>query len=840
MLSFHSFRKPYQQGQGNLFCFCLTSLIFFIFPKFLLAGSSPGDYSAIKKYLNARMFSEAYLELLRCELLNKEEDKKLTDLKKKLLGNTRKEVSTRVRANPNDAMAHVVLADVNFQEGLIEEGIQAINPALQNSSDGLVHYTFAKLLYRKGNIRQSYEEMEKALETDPSSDVIMEDFQFLHHHKDYGLKAAKQLFPNPGFFRRFTPLAGEARKGGPPESPFENDPTKPPEGVKLPEPDKDPKLQAKPPEPIKVLPPPKLPIQPPDEPEVEPEPSPSVLTPVASETMVSAQTPKDPMDIEPPSDSEEPPPPEDPEKKKIQEAEYWFEQAKRKFESDALSDSELNLQKVKKIYPGLVGCEELQAKIDAKNKIGKDFKDAIVLYKEQKFDLAREPLLKAYEENPDKYSEATFYLGKIYTLGSEVDLKKAKDYFEIYSKNPKADPDLKRDVEWIIIGILADDQQFEEAGRRLADFETRESEYVQNQSTYRKLKITLFYESNKTAVLTGFGVFVGAFILVFLLMLFPWLGRFSRDPLSKMKKAKAEKNLEKVVKVGEAALRGAKLPIQIERQILELCIEAHFDLKNYFKCKEHAKNLLASFPDSQLGHSFLSKSFLETKDISFEAISIYETMYKNNSGNKEFLPLLAKYYATQKQYTVESMGIMFAYFQFEPSNKENIVALADAFVQNKSMSDETVSVLQEALKIKPDETNFRELLARNLAKKGLYPEAIQECMAILATDVSNMGIHVVYTSCMKKLNMVEEAILQYEEFLKKHPKNPQLLEIVTGLRKEVEVTNVQEPALPGENQFSPFSDEMLQGGMDLISDSNSPPPIIDMDISGFTESEKIG
>jgi len=39
---------------------------------------------------------------------------------------------------------------------------------------------------------------------------------------------------------------------------------------------------------------------------------------------------------------------------------------------------------------------------------------------------------------------------------------------------------------------------------------------------------------------------------------------------------------------------------------------------------------------------------------------------------------------------------------------------------------------------------------------------------------------------MKKMNMLDEAVLQYEEFLQKHPGNAQLAEIITGLRKALE------------------------------------------------------
>jgi len=475
----------------------------------------------------------------------------------------------------------------------------------------------------------------------------------------------------------------------------------------------------------------------------------------------------------------------------------------------------------------VIGADDLQKQIDEKRKMRKDFKLAISLYENKKYDLARDPILKAYTDEPDKYPEAPFYLGKIFLLGGQKDLKKAQEYFDIYLKSEKADPDLKRDVEWVVIGILADDEQYEKAYERFNDFAEREPEYAKNRETFWKLKYWLWYKNNPTAIHIGLACFLGAFVLVFLLMILPSFNILVRDPVAKAQKAFAAKNYQKAVQIAEDFLKRGKQPVQIQRQVLEVLIESHYHLKNFFKCQGYGKELLQLFPDNIVAWTFLAKAYAETNDSSDEAITMYEALYKKNPENKQYLPTLCKYYATHKQYTLESLEIMYAFFQKEPGNKENTLALAEGMVQTKRLSDEVIPVLLEALKAQPKNLDFRELLARNFSKKNQYAEAVKECLQVLDGNINNMGIHVVYTTCMKKLNMLEEAVLQYEEFIRKYPKNVQIVEIVTGLRKELEQAN--RATLAPSAGLSPFSDDLIVEGIPTPGGSK------DLGLEGFVE-----
>ena len=832
-------REILGEYRKNGFIFCTPGKIFLLLILIALApecvsAAVTSDYTALKKFLTARMYSEAYLELLRCELQNKLEDPKLTKLKKDLLRSTRKEASGRAKVNPEDSGVYNVLADIDFQEGQMDNAVKNISKALEGTPTPLSHYIFAKILYCKGNVPQSFEQMEKALQADPSCEVIFEDFQFLYNCKNYGVASAKRLSSNAGFLRRATPVAADAGLPKPPDSPFDNDPTQMSDPLTSPEPEPD-QLVVEP--------------QPPDSnpitstgTKINPSKDPTGTSHDVNPSLGKPPELVKPPDVEPPpkitiaSGSGEPVEvSEDPEKKKIKEAEYWFGQAKKKVEFKEYDDAETTLKKAVGIFSGLPGIEDLQKTIDAKKKIDKDFQFAVSLYGNEKYDLALDSFLKAYEENPEKYAEATFYLGKIYLLSSRKDLKKARQYFDLFMKHPRADPELKRDVEWVLIGILTDDGEYEEAYTKFNEFVEKESEYAKNQRSYWKLKYTLWYHNYTTEIWIGLGIFLAAFVLVFILMVAPSLQIFVFDPVKRTLVAFEAKNYDRAVKVAEESLRRTKHPIQVQRQLIEVCIQAHFILKNYFKCQEHAKHLLTLFADNAVAWKYLSKSFLETNNSTDEAIAMYEEMYKKDPENKDYLPILAKFYAQQKQFTIEAMEIMYAYFQTDPGNKDNVLALAEAYIQHKKMGDEAITVLLEALKHGAGTSGFRELLARNYSKKGLYPEAVRECLKVLESNINNMGIHVVYTSCMKKMNMVDEAILQYEDFLKKNPTNPQLMEILTGLRKEVEQAGGPVGVLPGSELMTPFSEEILPEEIEGLQATDLADPQIQADIEGFVE-----
>ncbi|HPW58246.1 MAG TPA: hypothetical protein PLK58_06380 [Candidatus Rifleibacterium sp.] len=110
--------------------FCL--LAFLLLPTGLRAVGSSEDYASLRKFLTAKMYGEAYNEILRLELTRDEADPKLEKLKIDLLEPTRERLAKQARVSPDDPAIFTILADIAFHQGKLDEATSHINQTLEN------------------------------------------------------------------------------------------------------------------------------------------------------------------------------------------------------------------------------------------------------------------------------------------------------------------------------------------------------------------------------------------------------------------------------------------------------------------------------------------------------------------------------------------------------------------------------------------------------------------------------------------------------------------------------------------------------------------------------------
>ncbi|MBP5468854.1 MAG: hypothetical protein J6Z11_06370 [Candidatus Riflebacteria bacterium] len=110
----------------------------------------------------------------------------------------------------------------------------------------------------------------------------------------------------------------------------------------------------------------------------------------------------------------------------------------------------------------------------------------------------------------------------------------------------------------------------------------------------------------------------------------------------------------------------------------------------------------------------------------------------------------------------------------------------------------------------------------------MFEEAARECVTVLNRNINNIGIHVVYTSSMKKLKQIPRAIAQYKEFIQANPTNNQLIEILDGLKKED-----MDSSTPVDEVVSIF-DSLGMPGMDNEAQNQAPEPEADNNNSSDT------
>lgn len=816
--------------------------VFLVCPPVFAAAE---DYSTLRKFLSARMYGEAYNELLRQELSKDEFDPKLEKLRIDLLERTKERLTRQAKINPDDPAIFTILADIAFHQGKYEDASMHISRALNNKSGPMANYVFAKILFRKGNLSQAFDQMGTVLENMPDSPVVFEDFQFLYSCKSYGVATARKICRNTNFLKRSTPVAGESEIPEVPASPFENDPTQvaeppPPAdqpvtagptsideaqistGDDTPLPDEEPPVDAT-----------GLPDEVTDPTEMgsatidDLDPEIAGLDDIdglpASATAIPRPMPMAPVETPTPVQPSD----EDPEKENIKKAEYWLTQATRQFENGKYDDADNNWKKAVELHADLPGKDEIRGKIDAKFELIKRYKKAKDLFDLEKYDQALPILEEAYKEEPERFKEAAFFIGKIYLLRPEPDYDQALKYLDIVLAQKEIDPLFRRDIEWTKLEMFYGMERYEDANELFQKFLRDEEAFTRNQVNFNQLRYGLWYKLNKLWVNIGFGIFIVLFLIVFLLRLLPAISLSLADPLTSARRSFENKKYEKAISVAEKALT-KKQPIQLERELLEILVKSHFELKNFVRCQENARIILEKFPGNTVAWGFLAKASMASHDTSNEAIAMYEAIYKENPAKTEYLPVLARHYAETHNTTLEAIGILFTYYQTGTKEPPVVLALADGYVQNRSMGNEVITVLEDALKLK-DKVDYRELLARNFSKQNRYNDAARECIKVLSENINNMGIHVVYTSSMKKLQKVNEAVNQYKEFLQRYPGNPQLTEILNGLKKDAaDLSSGDYDSLPGIPDELPMPDlpepGMSSAGTDLDIDNFVEPP----------------
>ena len=824
------------------------------------------NYDTLRKFLSARMYGEAYNELLRQELTGNVLDPKLKNLKKDLLDRTNDKLQKQAKTNSKDAGLYTILADIAFQKGDYDRASMYASQALTNNGGAMTNYIFSKILFRKGNISQAFEQMSKVLEAMPDSPIIFNDFQFLYTCQQYGVDTARKLTKDSSFLIRATPIAYDGEDIDAPQSPFENDPTETASAndfsdYNISSSSSDNSSQdfdednADVQEDLDEL---ALATQNTKNKAESKDSSKSIEFEKSHKSEIASNLSEKNADQKVDSKKKEPPLPdetgdldelfnennedfelesdseeekenvakeEDPEATRIAKAEKMLTTAKIKFKDREYEIALSIINDINSIYPNLPGKEEVENKIKYERNIIARYKEAKEYYDEENFDKALKIFKEAYNYNPKLFPEAPFYIGRSYLLIEDPDPDQTLKYFGLLENDPELNSEVRRDILWTKLEILVEKEDYE-AAREIYDYFTeKEPKFAEAQTNNNYFFRKLWWEQYKVWIISGFSCVIALVAFVFILQFLPDLAKIGGDPLANSQKALEQGNFAKAVKIGEKGLV-KKQPIQMDRLIREVLIQAYFALEEYEKVQLHAKTILKSFPENPIAWGYLSKASIAVQDTSSEAIKMYEDMYRRDPGKRDILPMLARHYAQKHDSSNFAMEIMSDYHNDNPEDTDTIIALADGYLQNRTMNDEVVPILNDAIKL-TDKIEYHEFLARTLSKLGRYEEAANECVIVLKRNINDIGIHVVYTSSMKKAGKIQQAVERYKEFVNQHPGNTQIIEIMNGLVGELDhdsKTEASSETIPKDSSdlfmtnTQQVSESLGMPGMDDYSD----------------------
>lgn len=781
-----------------------------------LSAQIADEYVTLKKFLGAKMYGEAYNEILRYEITRDRIDPGLQKLRVDILEKTKEQMLKQAKVNPDDPAVFTILADIAFQQSDFDNALSYISKALDIKSAPLSNYVCAKILFRRGNIDSAFDRMGNVLESMPDSQVVFEDFQFLYSCKNYGQATAAKICKNSNFLLRATPAVAPT---GPaiPVSPFENDPTQVA---------------------VNTTVAPNVDLLPPMEYTPKEDDDDSEILPDEVEPSDDISLEDDPFsDFDDDSDIEVPDPmgknkPQQVVSKPVEDnsnrkdAEVLAEKARRSFERKDYQLARDEYKTALQLYPKLIDKDGTKKRIDDYFLMIEKFKEAMDYFEMGSLNRAEPLLEEVYRHDPEKYRSAAYYLGRIYLTKENPDYDKALKYFDIVINDKTVESDFIREAEWIKLQVLYEKGDFKEADRLFKYFEKEHSAFIKNKDRYGELYRGISYHLYKFWMWGGVILIFILFVFVAVLNSISHSLFLPKNPIEEVAKAYKAHKYKKAVSLGEKALAKGQ-PIQIEREILEIIVKCHFDTKNLQKCQEYARKILEKFPENDVAWAYLANSSIASNDTSNEAIAMYEDIYRENPGKLEYLPILAKHYVKTGNTTQEAMEILYTYYKTSERDPEVVEALANSYVKARILSNEAITVLETAIKTN-NKPEYKELLARNYSKAGRFEETAKTCVEILETNIENMGIHVVYTSSMKKLNKIQDAIEQYDKFLEKYPNNLQLKEIAAGLKNDSEnVSNLSSsasfPDLPNIPEDLPMPDLPEPGSEDYDVQDYLPP-----------------
>ncbi|NLM17009.1 MAG: hypothetical protein GX221_04760 [Candidatus Riflebacteria bacterium] len=809
----------------------------------LLAQNQTGQYSALTKYINARMYALAYNEILRYEMTSSVSDERLSKLQKAILERTKNDLLAQVRVKPSDSVVLTLYADVAFNLGDISEAREYIEKATANSRKsqplGMTSYVHAKILYRQKEFKSAFDKIQEALKIIPDSPVIFNDFQFLYSCVAHGPETARKLASDSTFAQRAVPVLQRDKETQEIYNPYKNAPeiAKVPENIYADSPHYSEKHQHEQfaedleqstlqssqtasggdlEQDIDDFLAGTVDIDFPELGEINIDDF--DITPTTQTPSQQIQTASLPTAVDEPlfrdidddfdddlfgnipevtqqnSQKTPAPTPEssqivssseiDQIKAYLEEGNYTqaFSVAKsvETFKPKALEDKEF-IRLKKKAEQGM---EAYEGFVYAMNKLSED--DFFGKSSSEEVETIAKTLKKAYDFDHVRYEAALPALGDCYFYNIAPNYELAAKYYALVENAPSISVEEKRDARWALARVQFHLKNYEAYLDIYSKYKHQDKEYIDNYIPDHK---TLYYQSFVFSHAVGFIVGVGGIglflLFVLITLLFPNFAKLGKKTLESMELEFSNKKYTKVLSIGEALLK-EKQPVQIERMILEMMVQSEYALHNYVKVNEYARQILEKHPQNDVAWGFLAKASKETDDRSAEAIVIYENLYKENPDDSEYLPILAEHYAKQETLAMEAIDILLKYYKLNDGVDKTsvILALARGYVQNRIMGEEVIFILKEALRLE-EKIEYRELLARCYSKAERYEEAAKECEKVLKANINNVGIHVVYTTSMKKAGKLPQAVERYKAFLQEYPANLQLTEILNGLLQDM-------------------------------------------------------
>lgn len=599
------------------------------------------------------MYGDAYNEILRYEITRDEIDPALQKLRVDMLEETKRQMLKRAKTNSNDPAVYTILADIAFQQTDFDNAMMYVSKALNIKSGPLSNYVCAKIMFCQNNVDQAYNRMSYVLEGMPDSPVVFNDFQFLYNCKTYGKETATHLSHNTNFLRRATPAVVKKTNKAP-KSPFQNDPTKVAVAIRQPKiveekpdfsdveeddfnlEDYDEELTIETSGKTAVA---ALPKDEKKQPAKKQDALKTVSKPIANDELgdfdtlddfdnefdfaqKEADKPKititESANIEKKSGKSNKKDAND--KNKIAAANL-VEKAYNSFKEEDYQLARDQFNDAVKLYPEVDDPKGVKKKIDDHFAYYKKYTDALDYMETGSYQNAKPLFEEVYKYNPKMYSDVPFYLAQI--LGREEDPNREEmlKYLDAIINNKDTEAEMLKQAKYLKLQVLVDDEKYDEAKELLSEMDSKYGSWFKQQEREGELRQAINLHVWMVPISIGLAVLILSAIGIFGLGMMKRSVFAEKDYVEELKKAYGARNFTKAISVGEKAVSKG-LPVQIEREILEMLVHIYFETNSFEKCKEAARRILKNFPENSTAWVFLTKTSVALNDTSNEAIKM--------------------------------------------------------------------------------------------------------------------------------------------------------------------------------------------------------------------------
>jgi tetratricopeptide (TPR) repeat protein len=257
---------------------------------------------------------------------------------------------------------------------------------------------------------------------------------------------------------------------------------------------------------------------------------------------------------------------------------------------------------------------------------------------------------------------------------------------------------------------------------------------------------------------------------------------------------RAQGNWVKLVPV-YSRLLGQRLSQSDNAKISQGLAQAYLNTDKVDDAIKMAKKVVALDRAGSLGHEILARAYFKKKTVTDEAIKEYKHLLEAEPNNFELIKLVGQYYIKAARsgsgykrggeaVTDDMVNAFKRYIHKDPTNEELVLFLAEVLRKRKDSSGESIPIYERALKVNPEDSKTRAVLAKAYFDAKQFEKAINLCHQLFTEDLNNTQTHRIFIDSHIALQRYGQVTIEYEKLSLQHPSNEDIARRLVELKRQ--------------------------------------------------------